>query len=186
MQLLVQLLGKNISLPLANAEIVQGMLYRALSSDLAYSTALHESGSAYSGRKFKLFTFSELKGKHRIEDGRIIYYSSVNLRISSADPYFIQLVYTYLLKAKTLMLEKNEVTVGTLKLLDERITTTSARVRTLSPITVYATDENGKTIYFTPDDESFCKQIVTNAHRKYASLHSDAEDLPLKVTVLNS
>jgi len=43
------------------------------------------------------------------------------------------------------------------------------RVRTLSPITVYKTDEQRHTVYFSPHDAAFAAYVRENARRKFAA-----------------
>ena len=57
-------------LPLHYNHIIQGMIYKAINTQLAIF--LHNKGFQNKGRSFKLFTFSRLNGRYEInkEKGR--------------------------------------------------------------------------------------------------------------------
>ena len=175
MQITIQLLGERITLPIASGETVQGLIYHAIAEDPAYSYHMHENGQSFAGRKYKLFTFGELKGKYEIVGKRIVYLSEVRLDIRSAEVYLIQLLFAYFQHNPTVRLGDNTVQVGAVSLDDTHIFEDRITVRTSSPITVYLTEANGHTVYFTPDDPRFCEGIVTNARRKWAS-HTGSDD----------
>ncbi len=175
MELLLSLSKERISLPIATSHTIQGLFYKALSANPAFATDLHESGKSASGRTFKLFTFSEPMGRYEVDGKTITYLSSVKLCFRAADPYVIQLLFTYFSEHKTVMLGDNEVTVSEVSLLDNGIFEESAHIRTLSPITVYQTEENGHTTYFTPDDVRFYRAIEKNAKRKWQSQFGEEE-----------
>ncbi len=173
MELVLTLQKDRISLPIASGHTIQGLFYKALASDTSFATDLHESGKTAEGRTFKLFTFSEPQGRYETDGKTITYLSSVRLSFRAADPYIIQLLFTYFSNHKKVMLGENEVTVSDVSLSDNGIFVESARIKTLSPITVYQTEENGHTAYFSPDDERFYRAITKNAERKWKSQFGD-------------
>ena len=73
--------------------------------------------------------------------------------------------------------------VGDVRIEDNRIFANEITVRTLSPITVYITEEDGHTTYFSPDDPRFLRGIETNARRKYITRYGTEEGFDLKVTL---
>ena len=182
MQLTVRF-TERITLPLASAEVIQGLIYKALSADEEYATNVHENGSEGAGRKYKMFTFSELSGKYLVSNGTISYPDGASLQIASADPYFIQLLFTYFKTQKRVILGDGLTAVGDVRLEDNRIFASEITVRTLSPITVYMTEEDGHTTYFSPDDPRFIRGIETNARRKYITRYGTEEGFDLKVTL---
>jgi CRISPR-associated endoribonuclease Cas6 len=181
MQITVKLIKDKITLPIASCEMVQGLIYKALSEDPEYSESVHENGRRFDGRKFKLFTFADLKGKYETGNGIIVYFSDVELTVRSSDSYIIQLLFSYFNKNEYVRLGNNSVAVGEVRLEDAHIFEDRVTVRTLSPITVYRTDANGHTVYFSPNDEHFCDAIVSNARRKWASRFGSEEGFSLRV-----
>ena len=62
------------------------------------------------------------------------------------------------------------------------IFTSSIKVKTLSPITVYETADDGYTTYFSPDDEKFYNAIINNAKRKWLSFSKDSTNFDFSIT----
>lgn len=173
---------KEIILPIASNSLIQGFIYNALRVDPKFSYNLHEKGMVFSGRNYKLFSFSEIKGKYRVEDRAIIYTSPISITIRSCEAYFIQLLLSYFTVGKELTLHDNPVSVESVNLSDEMIYSERIRVRTLSPITVYITDESGHTRYYSPEDKEFCGGIICNAYRKFTGFFGSDEDFRLEIT----
>lgn len=170
-----------IVLPLANAELIQGLIYRALRTNERYSLHVHENGESFDGRKFKLFTFGELKGNYEVVDKDILYRDRIELEIRSVDAYTIQLLLVYFTTNKIVQIGNNDVTVDDVRLEDLHVHEDAMVIRTLSPITVYVTEEDGHTRYFTPQDEQFYTGIIANARRKWASHHDNDDGFALRI-----
>lgn len=186
MQLHITLHGENIRLPIATGETLQGLLYRALRSDSKYADFMHNVGLQADGRAFKLFHFSEPHGVYRTEkdaDGQywIVFPSELQLEVRSVHPRFIQLVYEYFSQNTLIRLGNNTVTVAEQRLEDTHIFAESIVVRTLSPITVYRTEENGHTTYFSPETPAFYAAIVANARRKWISNGNDEQAFAFEI-----
>ncbi|MBP3448526.1 MAG: CRISPR-associated endoribonuclease Cas6 [Clostridia bacterium] len=173
MQLTITMKGNPICLPIASAHTVQGFLYHALRRDGAYSYELHETGTLYDKKKFKLFTFGELMGQYEIRGKNIIYPEDVALEIRSADTYMIQLLFEAFSRQPYAMLGNNPIEITGVSLLNETVFSDTIRIRTLSPITVYRTEENGHTTYFSPTEEEFYTSVIANAKRKWSSFSQD-------------
>ena len=182
MQLSVTFNKEKIFLPIATTETIQGLLYRAVGvGDAEYFEDVHDTGSVLGKRKYKLFSFSELKGKYIVEDKKIIYLSDAILEIRSANAYFIQLMHQYFLTNSTVMLGSNEVRVSDVVLTDEIIFDSEVKIRTLSPITVYSTDASGYTRFYSPMEEGFYKAVEMNARRKWMSVYKSDEDFSFSI-----
>lgn len=173
---------KEIALPIASNAVVQGLIYNALRSDSCFSYSLHETGTVSSGRNYKLFNFSEIKGRYRVENKMIFYTSPISITIRSCEAYFIQLLLAFFTSGKKLMLHSNEVTVEDIKLSDRMIYDERIIVKTLSPITTYITDDSGHTLYYSPEDKEFCDHVVRNARRKFAGFFGNEEGFALVIT----
>lgn len=182
MQLDIVLKKEKIILPICTSATIQGLLYNALKIDYEYSTNVHNFGNKSEGRNFKQFTFSELQGKYVIEDNNIIFLDKTRLSVRAADAYLIQLLFTCFSKNKFMTLAGQKVEVSDLQLKDNHIYKNEIVVKTLSPITVYITEQNGHTIYFSPYDEDFYSGIISNAKRKWISLYGSDESFKLEIT----
>lgn len=181
MQIIVTFQKERLPLPISTCAVVQGLLYRAMAEDPRYSLQVHEAGRSAEGRQFKLFSFSELKGTYQIEGRTIIFLSEARLTVRSADPYLIQLLFAYFNSNKVVTLGNQEVQVGSVLLGDPHIYDSEICVYTLSPITVYHTEENGHTTYFSPRDPEFYSGIIRNARRKWISWHGTEEGFSLEI-----
>lgn len=183
MQLIITFSSNNeITLPIASNSIIQGLIYNALRSDSSFSFYLHERGTFSSGHNYKLFNFSEIKGRYRVENKTIIYTSPISITIRSCKAYFIQLLLSVFTIGKEIMLHNNRVTVANIKLFDEIIYSEKIKVRTLSPITVYVTDNSGHTMYYSPEDKDFYDGITRNAHRKFIGFFGNEDGFALQIT----
>ena len=181
MQIDITFQKDRIELPIATASVVQGLLYKAMEEDPQYSLQLHEVGREGEGRQFKLFNFSQLKGNYQIEGHTIVFLPQARLTVRSADPYLIQLLLAYFNRHKTVQLSNQQVAVREVTLSDPHIYDTQVCVYTLSPITVYRTEQNGHTTYFSPDDPEFYSGIVSNARRKWISYYGDDTGFALQI-----
>lgn len=181
MQITIELEKDKIILPLANNQEVQGLIYHAIGTDSDYSEKVHEKGHLFEGRKFKLFTFGELKGKYEICDKNIIYSSRVTLEIRSPDVYFIQLLLSYFSINSEVQLGNNAVKVEKVRLSDEHVFNDCIEIKTLSPITVYSTEDDGHTTYFSPNDQQFYSAIAENARKKWISCYGNDEEFDMQI-----
>ncbi|MBR2024945.1 MAG: CRISPR-associated endoribonuclease Cas6 [Clostridia bacterium] len=184
MEIIITFEKDRITLPIASNEVIQGLIYHAIGVDNKYSTQVHDGGNTFDGRNYKLFTFGELKGKYEVQGKTITYLSSVTLKIRANDSYFIKLLYFYFTRNSNVRLGNNIVTVKEVNISDYHITENQIEIRTLSPITIYATNDEGKTTYYTPNDKEFYQLIINNAYRKYQSCVGEKEDLTLEIFTL--
>lgn len=186
MQLDITFKKDRISLPIATAATIQGLLYRALREDENYSSFMHDKGNSFGGRKYKLFSFSELQGRYEIQGKNIVFIETAKLSVRAADTYYIQLLFTYFTKNRSISLGTETVEVADMQLRDNHIFANTISVRTLSPITVYITEEDGHTVHFTPEDKRFYDGIVDNARRKWISHTGSGDGFALEIVPKDS
>lgn len=186
MQLHVRFFCQQVNLPIAYRHTQQGLLYHGVSSDLAFSTQLHEEGRIVQNRSFKLFTFSPLNGIYTIQDKRIIFRDELSMEVRSVDDYFIRQLAAYLSVGSTVTLGQNAVEVSYLQLTDERLLASEVHIQTMSPIVVYRTQETGRTQFFSPAEAEFCPALIRNAQRKWQSLHGEDAPFALEVATVAS
>ena len=182
MQIHLTFQGNRIRLPIATGETIQGLIYRALREDTSYSNAVHNKVSPTGDRIYKMFHFSELEGKYVVEEKNLIYLSTVELEIRSADDYLIQLLFRYFTKNKEIQLGNNTVEVVGLQLMSHSVFSHSAVIRTLSPITVYITESHGHTGYYSPMDPEFYTMIYTNSKRKWQSVYGSEAPFDFRIS----
>lgn len=181
MQLYLTLSGNEITLPIAYRQQIQGMIYAAVESDRAYSTYLHDRSHEADGKKYKLFTFGQLHGEYVVADKLITFRDAVSLEIRSIDTRFIQLLLMRFTVGSEISLGDNILRVKACRLDDKQIFDSEITVRTLSPIVAYNTLPDGKTVFYSPNDEEFFSMLCKNAERKWKSKHGDTKPLELSV-----
>jgi CRISPR-associated endoribonuclease Cas6 len=180
--------NKVLKLPIHYNHIIQGFIYDNISDKLA--SFLHEKGYIYGKRRFKLFTFSRLYGRFRLNGEFIFFRSPLLLHLSSFDTYFIQEFAEGLLTANRLNLSGQELRVNSIEVhpnpkFDEELT-----IYTLSPITVYSTLNTGdgrkKTYYYSPHEREFSRLIRENLKKKFNLIHhKEAESLKFLIEPLS-
>jgi CRISPR-associated endoribonuclease Cas6 len=170
--------GKNpIELPIGYNYILQSAIYNSISSELA--EFLHNHGFLAGDRSFKMFCFSRLGGRFRLDrrNKRICFQERMKLIISSPIDEFCQSLVNTLLTRGFMRL--GEVDTEIERMFAKRVNIKSEQVvmQTLSPVVVYSTfikPEGGKfTCYFSPGEPDYCRLISDNLKRKYQALHKE-------------
>lgn len=159
-----------VSLPRHYNEHIQGFIYRHLDAQLA--RRLHEEGQLdpQGKRRLKLFTFSRLMGKWRLEGGRIVFSGPVRLVIASPMNDFLESLVTHLMRKQSLELNGGQLELISIEVEPPIEWRRPLLVQTLSPITVYSTvrtfEGRQKTYYYTPWEKEFEELLLLNLQRK--------------------
>ncbi|UHA72126.1 CRISPR-associated endoribonuclease Cas6 [Paenibacillus sp. 481] len=170
-----------LELPLGYQQMLQGIIYRTLSNpDLA--EFMHDEGFFYGKRSYKLFTFSQLRGKSTVDKRRatIAFRGTVTWEISSVITEMIEdLAVQFLLSS---YIEMNGHRVRVLQVSTEREeqlpSTGPWLVQMISPVTVYQTelrDERKYTKYMEPSEPLFAELITQNMQRKYCAFTGEKD-----------
>ncbi len=175
-----------LEIPLQYNHLLQAAVYNAIDAELA--AFLHDQGYQSGSRKFKLFAFSRLMGKFRIdqEKGMISFADEVKLVISSPVDQFCQSIANGILTKGRLRLGSAEAEVEKLVVRQYRVEDGRAVLRTLSPVVLYSTlqrpDGRKYTCYFQPGEPDYDTLLENNLRKKYRALYGqDAPDGPLRV-----
>lgn len=185
MRIRIRFVGNDgeIALPVHHNEILQGIIYRHL--DLWLAERIHVKGAKdpESTRDLKLFTFSRLiSSKKPIVDSEkktITFYFPLTWIVASPLQELIVSFYNTLIKKRTIHLHLPGISEErAIHLLDVWLEPfprykRPELIETLSPITVYRTEEKkGKTFtyYYSPHDPEFNELILLNLLRKYRTL----------------
>jgi len=186
MRLTLEIFGeKELILPINYNYYIQSFLYNNISPEL--SKFLHDKGFVFEKRTFKMFTFSRIQGKFRINNGEIKFFPPIYLTISSPLDRFINEMGNSLLKDNHLELSKNKIFVRSIKVHPEPEFKDEIKVKMLSPIVVYSTLLTGngkkKTYYYSPYEKEFATLIDKNLRKKYEALYGKkprARELKMK------
>lgn len=166
-----------IRIPRVNLHLLQAMVYSLMPGDLAHF--LHEKGYETGKRKFKLFCYSWLKGKTRPRfDKRFVYFTPpLELTVTSPIPEIIEGFTTFAPSKDCIRLGNNELRCSGVLLSKTKRDSGSVTVKTISPITCFSTlygyDGSPYTVYHSPQEEIFQRQIYDNLIKKFRLIYPD-------------
>lgn len=184
MRIAIEFEGENLSFPLEYNYIIQGFIYRNIAKSLA--SFLHNKGFVTKGRSFKLFTFSRLLGKYKINTDRIEFEERVKFWIASPVDNLIESFASNLARKPEVFLGDERFYVTSIEV-KQKPSCNNAEIFMLSPVTVYSTllkPEGGKkTYYYNPKEEEFGRLINENMRKKYTAFHGkEVDDLGIDIT----
>lgn len=170
MQLMVQHeLDKELVLPINYHYILQSAIYHAMEHGDADTRKIHDEGYQYQKRRYRLFQFSLLKGRYRIENKKIIFSNEISFEIRSIDGKLIQVLKEYFKEHGITYGEQHYDGLNT-QMVDKTIEQSDLIIKMRTPITVHTTDKvTKKTYFFRPDQDRFQELINANFKRKYDS-----------------
>ena len=176
-------LKDELILPINYNHILQGIIYHSIEAyNNTYAKILHDSGiqnNDNSNHTFKLFSFSKIIGKYKIEENKIKFFDSIFWEIRSVDSYFIHLLYMAFLQNGINFGNVN--LIPNLKLENKVITEENIHIRTLSPIVVINKISFDKSIYLSPNDENFEQCLNTNFQNKYNAYYNTFPHNDIKI-----
>jgi CRISPR-associated endoribonuclease Cas6 len=145
-------------------------------NDENYQKFIHDTGYKLGNRKYKLYTFSRLQGKFKIDSikGVITYYDEARLEIASQDDKFLSYLINGIIIKDDIYIGKNKLTIQNIECQNDHLKS-GVKIYTKSPITAYSTFEildKKKTYYYTPFEREFSKLIRENLIKKYRALYN--------------
>lgn len=162
----------SLELPLNYGKIIQGFIYNnIMDKDLA--KFIHDSGFTFNNRKYKMFTFSRLNGSFKInkELKKIVYQSPIKLVVSSCyEDFFIDLSLSLI--QKEVRIGNKNANISKMEIIIED-PAACQKIRMISPVTIYSTINDGRTIYFSPENFDFKRLIKENIIKKYRAFYKD-------------
>ena len=171
-------------IPLHYNQLIQGVIYNSVSPML--SRFLHDKGFQYGKRIFKLFTFSRLLGRYKIQkNDKISFYGDIRLFISSPIERFIKEIANTFLKRGWVKLGSTQLHIESIEFLESPFFSSFMKIYMLSPITVYSTlysiERKKKTYYYSPYEKEFSILIDDNAKKKHSLLYKREIKSSLKI-----
>ncbi len=163
-----------VVLPTSYNYLIQAWIYRNISRELA--EFLHDKGFLFGKRQFKMFTFSRLEGRCRLNENKyFIFKGDLTLYISSPIERFIEDLATSIVKKGFVILGDQILKVVDLAFpAKPNLSSDRLKICMLSPLTVYSTlmtsDGRKKTYYFSPYEVEFSKLVNSNLKKKYLLL----------------
>ena len=152
MQILLQLQpDRPLCVPFNYQYQVQSSIYSKL-SEIDCSDFWHDIGFGET-RKFKAFTFGPLKGRYTVSNNKIFFDNKVSLELRSPVFSFCDDMQRTLELNPQIRLFDTSLTVANASVANLHINRSSVVFKTESPVLVYRNTEQGKTRYFTPEEE---------------------------------
>ncbi len=178
-----------IVLPIHYNHIIQGFIYNNIDENLA--EFLHEKGYLNNKRSFKMFTFSNVKGKYKINKKKkeIVFEDQIELLVSSPIEKFCRTFASNMLIKEEHILNNQQIEIVSIEVKEHK--RSFEKLRLLSPIVMYSTikKENGKkyTYYYRPGDAEYNELITNNLRKKYKSYYNKEPDNGLvKIMPINN
>jgi CRISPR-associated endoribonuclease Cas6 len=183
-------------LPINYSYALASWIYKVIGhSDERYSQFLHQEGFQVAGRRFKLFTFSQLdlrpyiiEGMHVKLRGPVIRFTLRFLADVSLQHFIKGL---FMNQTFTLYDHRYEVAfeVSGVEAKSPPLFRHTMRYQCLSPICVSRLRSDGTTEYVHPSDESYGKLLTKNLYRKAAAFqlaNLQGEEVAVKFRLLNT
>lgn len=164
-------------LPIHYNHIIQGFIYKNI-SDKILKSFIHEVGFKYGKRQYKMFTYSKILGRFRMDAAakKIIFSSPITIHISSLVDDFINSVGNSLFKSDVLGLEGKSIRLANVIAENPVINRDELEIRMISPVVTYTTlsiDGRKKCIYYSPKEKMFSEKIRDNILRKYEAIENE-------------
>ncbi|HBC97543.1 MAG TPA: CRISPR-associated endoribonuclease Cas6 [Clostridium sp.] len=171
---------KKLSLPIHYNNILQAVILNWLGNE-NYQKFIHDFGYKVGKRKYKLFTFSKIYGKFKIDRERktIDFFDNAHFTISSLENKFLSYLATNVIEKDNFKFGNNIVNVNSIETVNNKISERE-EVYTKSPIVMYSTFKNykgNKTYYYSPLEREFSELIRKNLIHKYEAYYNK---LPLR------
>ena len=152
--------------------------------------SLHNQGSRFEKRQFKLFTFSRLFGSFDRRAGNISFRGPLYLWLASPLVKILESFASHLIKKGKVKLGNSYLQPASVEVSFDEQFKSPVLVRTLSPITVYSTlrtaDGRRKTYYYSPFEEDFSRLIQENLLKKMTILKNNLSQTNSDETVLSN
>ncbi len=177
---------REINLPIQYNHILQGFLYENL-TDKDYREFLHQTGYRDGNKVFRLFTYSRLLGKFRMnqQSGQISFQSPVEIIISSAVEQFLTDLAETLIKSDSNYLGQNQVEIKSINVHRNINFGNEVKIKMLSPAVAYTTLQNQDvkyTYYMSPWKSQFADIARNNLLIKHEIIHGfKPENQELKI-----
>jgi len=169
-----------IELPINYNYFLSSAIYKTLNrSDPEYAFFLHEEGyTTEKGKKFKLFTFSQLQARKRhILGEKIRFLSTVTWYVSSPSETFLGNFAAALLEQRHLFVADTKLRLKDLYIPKEPKFFEKMNFTCLSPITISTVRErDGEKVlhYCRPDEEDFQEKVYQNLMGKFKVLYQES------------
>ena len=176
MRLMIQIDTDNETIPFEYHGFLQAAIYRGLG--IEKGKFYHNEGYALNNRFYKMFVFSELRGKYLPAERGLRFIDYPKFYISSVDSDFLNRLFQYYDEKKQIQIGKKSFDIVEIGPVEDLIyhKNHEYRIKTISPVTCYKTDEKHFVNYYHPKSMDFESSIENNLQRKSTILNMYTED----------
>lgn len=181
MRLKVELVSNSsIKLKKGFLRTLQGLIYNLL--DAPYASWLHNKGFQYEKRKFKLFTFSSILEKGRLDKKLNVFSfpAKVSFYLSSPVDWILEQVARNFVTGEELFLGNNRVFLNSIAILPAKKFSSLIKIKSMNPIAMRSTGDDGKYKLCDPG-EKFSQAINRNLQKKWVAYKE--EDCPYELKI---
>lgn len=157
-------------IPLHYRQGVQAFLYSIFPLEIA--EYMHDMGNIDGSKQFKPFVFSNIIGKYTVIDKKIYFSDGAILYFATPISELLASVYLFLQNNPVMVLYDQFMPVVSVQILDESMDDGTYHYGTLSPVTVYST-EDGFTSYAEPYHNEYRDMLKENLKRKYEQIYQE-------------
>ncbi len=158
---------KTVVLPLAHADVLQGIFYSFLSGDTELMSEVHDK-QATNGKQYKFFCFSDFQGKYTIRGGQIFFRDSFVWEVRSADERVLDAVHAH---ADRIDVKGTRCHLVGMERAERSCFSDSVDITMMTPLCIYTTNENSKRCFFSPQEEEFFRSAERNLICKYEAFY---------------
>jgi len=181
----IDLNGKDIVFPVHDVKyLLHYLIYNSFSGQMAHK--LYLEGFPVNGRKFKLFTISDILERGVVKNGYINFGQSITFYFSSPLHDTIANIRRIFLKKSNIKINEFSLYLNEFSVVDEPNISGQVLAKTLSPVVEFSTFmHNGKKIthYYYPTESEFKRLIEENARKKYIAIQQ-AQGMPVDENIV--
>lgn len=170
MRITLKLDMKGVRVPYDYRRGIQAWIYSAM--DHQTGILLHDGDPG----TIKLFTFSNLRGRYMQNPQGLVFQDTASLTIASPSRHLLEQIMACIEETGAMDICGNHVrivqhTVSRIPDLNGTIT-----YQTMSPVTVYTTEEDGYHLYHSPEEKDYSARIAANLAHKLEQLTGETMD----------
>lgn len=155
------------SLPFNYNHQLQSGIYRKL-GEIGRSDFIHDVG--YTSKHFKGFVFGSVNGDLSVKEKKLVFGKSLFFELRSFSYEFCDDIQRSFERFPYMKFFDTELGLSDMKLGNVHINGERAEFCAQTPVIVHKKTQDGKTVYYSPDDEAFLPGLKENFIKKYSAL----------------
>lgn len=165
--------------------MIQGLIYSAFDKE-DKGDFFHNQGYRFEKKVFKMFVFSNLFGKYKINDRFMVFEDSITFYVSSYSEDFLKEIYDFYMEDEKVILNNQFFQLVSIKFMNLEYFAGEKQIviHTLSPIVTYTTTDR-YVDYFKPSDAEFNTLCMNNILDKCHALDIKQDDISFNVEKVN-